>query len=240
MLGKRKRSGPYRAVKKRRRITPSTPAASRMVIPPRSRGFLRTGGYYGRFNRGGGTELKFFDTALSFNIDSTCEVPATGQITLIPQGDTESTRDGRVCTVKSYQIKGNAQFVPATASNASSNAIIYVVLDTQCNGAAAAVTDVFSSTSVATQLMNLANSGRFRILKKLKLTFNSNAGVTTAYNNVNKLFECYGRCNLPIQFSSTTGAITEIKSNNIFLIAGCENSDDIISIVGVARLRFVG
>ena len=33
-----------------------------------------------------GEELKFFDTALSFTCDATGEVPATGQLALIPQG----------------------------------------------------------------------------------------------------------------------------------------------------------
>jgi len=51
-------------------------------------------------------ELKFFDTAVSFDFDSTLEVPATGQWALIPQGDTQSTRDGRLAVIKSIQFRG--------------------------------------------------------------------------------------------------------------------------------------
>jgi len=62
-------------------------AGARAVVPRAARGFVRRSGFYGRFgnNRGTGGELKFLDTALSFNFDTTLEVPATGQLTLIPQ-----------------------------------------------------------------------------------------------------------------------------------------------------------
>jgi len=68
-------------------------------------GVDRTGGYYGRF-AGRGAELKFFDTATSFSIDTSPEVPATGQLVLIPQGVTESTRVGRKCVIRSIQDDG--------------------------------------------------------------------------------------------------------------------------------------
>jgi len=41
-------------------------------------------------------ELKNLDTALSFSFDTTGEIPATGQLALVAQGDTENNREG--CT----------------------------------------------------------------------------------------------------------------------------------------------
>lgn len=188
-------------------------------------------------------EKKFFDTALSFFVDSTGEVPATGQLSLIVQGDTESTRDGRQCTVESIQIRAKAEFAPAATATASTNIWIYLVLDTQANGAAAGATDVLTSTAFHSALINLANSGRFRILKKFKLNFTSAAGVTTAYNNNSKHIDYFTKCNIPLEFSGATGAITELKSNNIFLLAGSDataSGDDTVGVNGNCRLRFRG
>lgn len=187
-------------------------------------------------------ELKFFDTALSFDIDVTGEVPATGQLALIPQGDTQDTRDGRLAVIKSIQIRANLDWNPGALTDASAGYFVHVVQDTQANGAAAAVTDVFTSTALGECLLNLNNSRRFRILKTMSGVMNPDAGVTTAYNVVHKQLECYIPCNIKMDWSSTAGAITEIRSNNIFLIAGSTGTaaDDTISVAGNARLRFYG
>jgi len=226
------------AAKKAKKDYGTISAGAMAAIMKRNPGYVRTGGYYGRFS-GPGAELKFFDTALSFNVDATGEVPATGQLVLIPQGVTESTRVGRKCVLKSIQMRILANYQPAAAAVATTNAWIYLVLDKQCNGAAAAVTDVFASATLSTAMHNLSNSQRFVILKKIKMTFNPPAGATTAYNNIAKQVEMFKKCNIPLEFSSTTGAITEIRSNNIFLLAGSDTlSDDTVVVAGNARVRY--
>lgn len=186
-----------------------------------------------------GNELKYFDTANSFNFDTTGEVPATGQLNLIPQGVTESTRIGRLCRVKSLMMRGIVAFAPGASATATTTAYMLVVLDTQANGAAAAVTDVLTSNNMATALNNLNNSQRFRILKRFQWTFNPGAGVTTAYNAVSRPYKYYMKCNTLLDFSSTTGAITELRSNNIFLLAGSDTQqDDTVSLLGTTRVRF--
>lgn len=210
----------------------------KQTIPPRLKGFLRTGGAYGRFGGPAG-ELKFFDTALSFAVDATGEVPATGQLALIPQGVTESTRVGRKATIKSIQIRGTMTYVPAASATGVAFAVIYVVQDTQCNGEAAAVTDVLDSNDLPSAMINLDNSMRFRILKKLRIPFVAPSGIQTAFSRVVKNLEVYMKCNIPLEFSSTTGAITELRSNNIFLLAGSDSGgDDTVNVIGTCRLRF--
>jgi len=223
----------YSGVSKKRRMTKI--ATARASIKP---GITRTGGFYGRYNPGPDQEMKFFDTALSFFFDATGEVPATGQLALIPQGDTESTRDGRMAYVKSIYIKGFLRHVPAAAATASTLAHMYLVLDTQANGGPAGVTDVLTSTTLSGALVNLANSGRFRILKKWTWAFNASAGVTTAYNNTSKYIQYFKRCDIPMHFNGTSGAIGEIRSNNIFLIAGSNADDDTVALSGSCRIRF--
>lgn len=198
----------------------------------------------GRFARESSEgELKFFDTDLAFNVDATAEIPATGQIALVPQGSTQNTRIGRKCFIKSIRVHGAATLAGATA-NLTDLVFLYVIQDAQCNGAAATVTGdtgIFTAANLAAANMNLSNGQRFRVLAKIVIEFNSSAGVTTAYNAVVKEFDRYIRCNIPMEFdaAATTGALTTIRSNNIFLVAGTSgNADDATAVVGVARLRF--
>lgn len=185
------------------------------------------------------TELKNLLTALSFNIDQTGEIPATGQICLVPQGAADGQRIGRQCTIKSIQVRASIGFVPGAAATASSTGHIYVILDRQCNGAAAAVLDVFTSTNLATCMRDLANIKRFQVLYHWKKTFTPPSGVTTAYNNQQSTLDFYKKCNYKLEFDSTAGAITEIQSNNIFIMAGTDGaSDDIMSVSGNARICF--
>lgn len=93
-------------------------------------------------------ELKFFDTAVSFLADNTLEVPATGQWVLIPQGDTQSTRDGRLAIIKSIQFRGVITGADASMSMIGITFYMWVIQDTQANGAAATAADVFTGANV--------------------------------------------------------------------------------------------
>lgn len=204
----------------------------------RPAGIERTGGYYGRFT-GKNAELKFFDTTNNFLCDITGEVPATGQLALIPQGTTESTRIGRKVQIKSIQIRGVFTFNPAATNPGADTVHMYLILDTQCNGAAATVPDVFTGTALREALPNIANSQRFTIIKKFTIKFQSMAGIHGALTWEVTPLDYYKKCSIPIEYSSTTGAITEIRSNNLFFIAGTSAAtDDLIQFNGTTRLRY--
>lgn len=184
-------------------------------------------------------ELKFFDTANSFSFDATGEVPATGQLNLVPQDVTQTGRIGRQITIKKIHMKGNILDVPAAAATNATNVCLYLILDRQCNKAAAAITDVLTSTGITTAFRNLSNSDRFRVLHKFYWTMKPRAGVTTAYNNDVRHYNYKMKCNIPIDFTGSSGAIGTITSNNVFLLAGTDgNSDDIVTLTGSTRIRF--
>jgi len=185
-------------------------------------------------------ELKFLDTAFGAAVPAVAAVPAGGQINLIPQNVTESGRVGRKCVIKEIQFNGFAQFAPAASATASDVMTWYLVLDKQCNGAAAAVLDVFTSTTLPNALRNLDNERRFRILKKVEITFNPGAGVTTAYNTAIRTMNYRLKCNIPLEFdpSAATGALTTIRSNNVFLINGAATSG-LITAFGTHRVLFL-
>lgn len=205
-----------------------------------SKGYTRRSGFYGRFPPSG-DETKFFDTALSFLIDATAEASstaATGLINLIPQGVTEATRVGRKCVVKSVSIRGVVTNIPAAAATTGVAVAMFLVLDKQANGAAPAFSDIFVGTVAMNAHHNLANSGRFVILKKWIMIFNSGGGATTAYDNVVRPWQFFKKCNIPLEFSSTAGAITELRSNNLLLAYGSSNGDDTPNVSANARIRF--
>lgn len=211
-------------------------------------GLTRKSGYYGRFGLqatrlGMIPENKFFDTTLGFAFPTTALASgnaAQGQMALIPQGDTESTRDGRQCEITSIYIKGNITMVPAAAAQCAANVFLMVIQDLQANGAAPVYSDIFTGTAAWANHINLANSSRFKVLKKWKIKMEPKAGATTAWNNTTQYIEWYKPCSIPMEFSGATGAITEIKSNNLILAYGTDANTGVCTLSAVSRLRFRG
>jgi len=230
-MPKRSRDAPGASKRKSNKRVYKKPRRS--VVP----GYTRSDGFYGRYS-GSAPEQKFLDTSNSFNFDATGEVPATGQLALIPQGATESTRVGRKCTIKSIQINGNLLFTPTSVGLGCTVAFLALVLDKQTNGAAAAFSDVFVGSDGSRAVRNLANADRFVVLKKWSIPINSTAGDGAAFYSSNKNIKYYKKCKIPMVFNGATGAITEIRSNNIFLLASSFNTDDLTQFLGTTRIRF--
>ncbi len=91
---------------------------------------------------------------------------------------------------------------------------------------------------------NLANKGRFRVLmdRTYSLNYTSMASdgaavVSQAATTMHDSF--FKKCNIPIEFDSTAGAITEIKSNNIGVLMIGQDSGDASTFFSKMRLRFV-
>ncbi len=166
-------------------------------------------------------ELKFHDATLDDTvIDAAGSVTAT--VNDIPQGITEITRNGRKCTLRSFHWRYTIFLSPVDAQAVPGLPDVCRVIlfqDKQCNGATAAVTDVLETANIHS-FRNLANGGRFRILCDKLHTINfeglasDGAGVVSqARKQMDYTFN--KTLNVPIEFSSTTGAIGEIRSNNL-------------------------
>lgn len=190
-------------------------------------------------------ELKYLDTAISTSIDSTTEV-ITGSCNLVTQGDGATNRDGNVIEVKSIEIQGRLYFNPGAAATAATGVYIWLVWDKQPNGA---VPSVFAGNAAylvgseaADYLPVPANQYRYKTLVKLQYDMVASAGVTTAYNTVYANVHFYKKFKEPIQirFGASTGAITDVMSNNLAIIAGSSATDDLVNFLGNARIRFTG
>lgn len=222
---------------KRSKFRAQRSAFKRTTIPRYLKGYARIGGAYARQERKN-YEVKYLDTASNFSVDATGEVPSGGQLTQVPLDGTPSGRIGRKITVKSIQARG---IITTSATVPDDTVYIYVVLDKQCNGAAAAITDVLTSSLMGQALINLNNSDRFVILKRVVLHASANAGVAAAYEPTAYPFECFMKCNIPIEYDQTasTGNVSTIRSNNIFLLAGSSAlTDDGLSVTSNWRIRY--
>lgn len=194
-------------------------------------------------------ELKYFDNGLSFNVDVTNEVPATGQLSIVGLGDGPTQRDGSRIRPVSIHVKMLCKWGAHTFSSNAGNAIAYfwLVLDRQPNGAAASVTDVLTDaagvgTDATTALANPQQSKRFKILAAWSEQFDLNGSFVAAGNAaaIHKVSERYVKLPpMQSQFKSSGGTVADLSTNSFFLIAGCmPNADDEIVITGTSRLRF--
>lgn len=229
-MPKRKRtsSAPKKGTKKRKYVA----------------GVSRVGGYYGRYSSFK-PEMKFHDVEYTLQLDTTAEVlPGGGTSTgmnLVAQGVTEKTRVGRKMIVKSIHLKGWVNY-PSNAAGGSPGLVkIALVWDKQANGAYPSWADVYEIDEPYSP-RNLANSQRFVILKEFYFSLSSTAGsgngTTDKFSGQSKIIKYFKKCNIPIEFDSTTGAITEVKSNNLLLIADAKGQDDTIIGHLHSRIRF--
>lgn len=232
-------STPMRAVRKRR-ATPMTPMRTvrrRLVFTSPARGRARVAGYYGRYAPLG-QELKFFDTTIANTTIGSVGSIHSDSLVEIPQGVTESQRVGRKCTIKSLHLRFVASLISTTtAANADDGLRVIVYHDKQCNGATAAVTDILETADYLSY-NNLSNKNRFRILydEFCDISAQAAGGSTFTTGTVAKTWSKHLPMNLPIEFSATTGAITEIRSNNIGILAISDNGA--MNLRTTARVRF--
>lgn len=196
-------------------------------------------------------ELKNHDTTLSFNVDSTMEVPASGQLALIPQNDTANGRDGRKADLESIFIKMQFAWTPGV-SPAAANAIAYIwlVVDHSPNKATAPVSgttnEIFDTANAPTAMMNLNNDNRYTIIKKWTVTISDDFGAFGGGSvPLLKYKEEFIKFKKPIQqlydASTADGAITSLLANALFLVVGSDTfGDDTIAVSGRVRVRFRG
>lgn len=187
-----------------------------------TRGYTRTSGAYGRFTGHHAMEAKYHDVASDDPVVTITWV-ITDSLVKIGQGTTEKLRDGRRCTIHSIQANVRV-LLPATVLVANTADTIRFVcyLDRQCNGATATSAQLFKSDDFLT-FMNLNNSRRFKILWTKTIDISAEAGsgdsdrTTSEYGAVTISFKIYKKVHIIMEYDSTAGAITEIRSNNIGL-----------------------
>lgn len=194
---------------------PAQPLAVR-IANARARGLLAPN-YIARkgLNRRGvaSQETGFVDLAAA-----TYQYDTTGSVTLIAtvaQGASTSQRIGKKIALKSLQCRGVHQ---GNASSIVNDIAMLIVYDKRPTGSLPAVTDILN-TANAQSFNNDANSGRFRILKRVDKTLvgNTSSGITeTCYVEADFFLKLKG---LPCVFKAAgTGAIGDIEEGALYLV----------------------
>ncbi len=193
----------------------------------------------------GRPEKKFLDSDISDAVVTTGIEFGTGDILTVVAGTGESQRVGRKIMVTNIHLRGVLALnrIADAATGALPDQIrIMVVLDKQCNGAAATAALLLQTDNI-TSFRNVENIGRFQMLYDKTIALHVvNSGGTGAVNDTsetNKLWKVNLNVRIPIEYSSTTGAITERCCNNIFV---CQISHTGLMALKIAkaRIRYVG
>ncbi len=185
-------------------------------------------------------ELKFHDLDIDDQVVAAVPSIAQDSCNKIAQGVTESQRVGRKCVIKNIGWKFQITF-PSTSTPGSTADTVRVILylDKQCNGAIATGLGILETADYQS-FNNLANKSRFRTLMDRTYDIHAPSG---AWDGTNDQFgeniisdSFYKKCGIPIEFDNTTGAITEIRSNNIGVLL--TSRDGFAGFKSKMRLRF--
>lgn len=192
-------------------------------------------------------EIKFFDTDIT-TAGTSSGVISSSSLNLMQEGDTDQSRDGNECLLSRIDIRGNLE-LPEESDQASVGLLtpslcrMIVYYDKQCNGAAAAVTDILAGATFDS-FYNLDNRKRFRMLYDKVHSFNvlptSDGGTANQYDSAVQYRNIrWGmKLNKKIVFDATTGAITDLTSGNIGVLLITKGAD--VNVDLKARIRFIG
>jgi len=130
----------------------------------------------------------------------------------------------------------------------------WLCLDRQANGQGPNPGDVLTTTNgqapvnvppnaqlpTVTWVPNIANRQRFRIMKEKEFILTPQIVDQIMLRKC----KCYIKCNIPIEYGGTTGAVAEIKSNNIFMMISISFNNavtqaEVMAADGMMRLRYL-
>ncbi len=177
--------------------------------------------------------------------------PATTDcISAVAQGDTDSSRDGRVYYINSAHIRGQVTQPIQEAQGApvgDSVVRILMVLDTQTNKTEMTATDCMDNSGTGDWMgfRNLSNTSRFKVLKdmtiRLETSLNAqNEGAVNAFTTsglvqpfvINYKFKTPLKVICPL----TTAIVGAISDNSIHIVCCSSNASNTIEYQ--SRVRF--
>lgn len=216
------RSVKIRSYKSRSKVAKAARAVARARNILRARSFapMRTGGFYGGYQRRGRQELKATDIAQP-NI-----ALSTGmQLTLlngVAQGTDFTQRIGRKTLMKSLLVRWGVTNNGVGGDGSGDIMRLMVIYDMQSNSAAPSAGDILQSASDVYSPLNLNNRDRFKVLFDRNITLNSFvATVTPTVQGAPgpKFIKIYKKINLETIFSGTGSTIGSISTGSIYLCA---------------------
>lgn len=213
----------YSTKAKARKLAAAAAAVSRaraaIVSTRRSSAPLRSGGFYGTWNRRRGmSELKATDVTIANTSPS-----STGSVVLlngIAAGDDYTNRDGRKIMMKSILMRLCLKADTTQSSTVGEVLRVIVVYDRQCNGVALTGANVLQS-AVWNAPVNLDNRERFKILYDNTLTVPGwyvAAGNLTGGSPTIRNIKVFKKLNLDVTYSGTANTVGSIATGSLYLL----------------------
>lgn len=174
---------------------------------------------------------------------------APGCLNGITQGDGESNRDGRKCTLTSVYVQGTIQMDAIEDANGLTNARtvrLALVLDKQTNKQQLSAEDVFTDPGeLPFGFRNLAFTQRFQVLWDKTYNMQATAASGTAASGANdtagmrRNFKIYKKLRIPVIHTGTTNSVTSISDNSLHLVSWCD-AGGACTLKYNSRVRFTG
>jgi len=188
-------------------------------------------------------EKKFKDTATSAAMleFATAGVVQNSFVTMA-SGSGNGERIGNRITVTNV----NAHLLAVTGTSNTNpgldNTVVRVILgiDKQCNGANTAIGDVLQSASPYS-FRNMYTLNRFVILKDKLFVMDPTIYMATNSGQVGRILKFSWKGQLPIMFSDATATISNIETNNLFLLVVTDRTataGQTDGIVGTVRVKY--
>ncbi len=206
-------------------------------------GGARTGGFLG-------IESKFIDSTrngavVASQTGAEADPATVNCLNAIAQGDGESNRDGRKCTLTSLHLRGLVTLdgTETTTLAQGRKVRVIVVHDTQTNGAQLNSEDVYlTATNVGDAYRNLQFVKRFKILKDATFDMNPQAGAGNGTANdspgIIKSFKWNFKFKIPVVHNGTTANVSTITDSSLHVIAFANSTGTTLAYE--SRIRFVG
>lgn len=215
----------------------------RTLVNPRTGGFL---GIESKF-----IDYTFDDTIVTTNTSAEMDPPGAGaqttpgSISAIAQGDGESNRDGRKCTLTSVHLRGTVTQDASSGTSLNNGGIVRLALvqDTQTNGVQLNSENVFlTATNVELAFRNLQFSKRFKVLMSKLIVFNKTAGAGDGTADDSPAFVVpftfNKKVNIPVIHNGTTAVVAAITDNSLHIVAFASTAA--VNLKYESRVRFVG
>lgn len=203
--------------------------------PPRAP--LRTGGFYGVYNRRGRQELKVCDVAGANTVTL-----AAGAVTLlngIAQGTDFTNRIGRKICMKSLLFRFHI-YPNTAASHMQGNTVrLIIFIDLQANAAAAVTTDLLQTASYDSPL-NLNNRDRFKVIVDKSMVQGADyypAFILTAGSPVPVSRKWYKKMNQDVINVGTGATIGSIQTGALYCLVISKVDNQVYDFN--SRVRFV-
>lgn len=167
-------------------------------------------------------ESGFVDLAnASYNLDNAGGATSVTLIATVAQGASVNQRVGKKIMWKSLQCRGTMNNRTTSVAN---DVAVMIVYDKRPTGALPAVTDILN-TATAASFNNDANSGRFRILKRIDEVLIGNTTTPTTGQEEKDVSFFLDLKGMPSVFKAAgTGAIGDIEEGALYLVCVGDNA----------------